>query len=165
MRRIVLFVLSYGLWLLLTLPKFQEWPVFVVGGVVALLVAIFFGGEFAHRPLSFLNPRRWFWTIVYIPVFMWHMLVANLDVAFRVLHPSCPVKPGIVKVRTNLKTDVAKTFLANSITLTPGTMTVDIDDDILYVHWIDVGSKSDDIEENTKQISAKFEKYLRRIFE
>jgi multicomponent Na+:H+ antiporter subunit E len=68
-------------------------------------------------------------------------------------------------VRTNLKTDVAKTFLANSITLTPGTMTVDIDDDILYVHWIDVGSKSDDIEENTKQISAKFEKYLRRIFE
>lgn len=165
MRRIVLFVLSYGLWLLLTLPNFHDWPVFVVGAVVALIVAIFFGGEFSHRPLAFLNPRRWFWAIVYIPVFLWHMLVANLDVAFRVLHPSCPVKPGIVKIRTNLKTDVAKTFLANSITLTPGTMTVDMDDDIMYVHWIDVGTRSDDIDENTKQISAKFEKYLRRIFE
>lgn len=165
MRRIVLFVFSYGLWLLLTLPSGQDWPVFVVGAVIALLVAVFLGGRFTTKPLSFLNPRRWFWGIVYIPVFLWHMLVANLDVAFRVLHPACPVKPGIVKVRTSLKTEVAKTFLANSITLTPGTMTVDIEEDILYVHWIDVGGDWENIDHNTKAIAAKFERYLRRIFE
>lgn len=164
MRRVVLFVLSYGLWLLLTLPG-GDWPVYVVGAVLALLVAIFFGGEFTHRPLSFLNPRRWFWGIIYIPVFFWHMLVANLDVAFRVLHPACPVKPGIVKVKTALKTDTARAFLANSITLTPGTMTVDVDEDVLYVHWIDVFGDGEDIEANTKVIVAKFEKYLMRIFE
>lgn len=165
MRRVVLFVLSYGLWLLLTLPTGSNWPVYVVGAVIALLVAIFFGGDFTHRPVSFLNPKRWFWGLVYVPVFMWHMLVANLDVAFRVLHPACPVKPGIVKVRTSLKTDVAKAFLANSITLTPGTMTVDVEDDILYVHWIDVAGDGEDIEVNTRTIVMKFEKYLRRIFE
>lgn len=165
MRRIVLFIFAYGLWLLLTLPSGQDWPVFVAGGVVAVLTAIFFGGEFSHRPLSFLNPRRWFWGILYIPVFLWHMLVANLDVAFRVLHPDCPVRPGIVKVRTALKTDVARAFLANSITLTPGTMTIDIDEDILYVHWIDVFEDGENIEANTKAIAADFEKYLRRIFE
>lgn len=163
MRRIVLFVLSYGLWLLLSWPN--HWIVFVVGAVVALLAAIFFGGKFTHKPLSFLNPRRWFWGIVYVPVFLWHMLIANFDVAFRVLHPRCPVKPGIVKVRTSLTTDTGKAFLANSITLTPGTMTVDVDGEYLYVHWIDVGDDWENIEANTREISAKFEKYLRRIFE
>jgi multicomponent Na+:H+ antiporter subunit E len=165
MRRVVLFVLGYGLWLLLTLPTGKDWPVFIVGAVVAGLTAFFFGGDFTRRPLSFLNPRRWFWMIVYIPIFLWHMLVANLDVAFRVLHPKCPVKPGIVKVKTALKTDVAKAFLANSITLTPGTMTVDVDEDVLYIHWIDVAGDGEDQEVNTKAIAAKFEKYLRRIFE
>ncbi len=163
MRRVLLLILAYGLWLLLTLPK--TWQGYAVGGFIAILTAILFGGNFTHRPLSFLNPRRWFWAILYIPVFLWHMLIANLDVAFRVLHPACPVKPGIVKVKTSLKTDIAKAFLANSITLTPGTMTVDIDNDILYVHWIDVYNKGEDIEANTQAISAKFEKYLRRIFE
>lgn len=163
MRRITLFVFAYGFWLLLTLPG--HWAVFVTGAVIALLAAIFFGGEFTHHSLSFLNPRRWLWAIIYIPVFFWHMLVANLDVAFRVLHPRCPVKPGIVKVRTELKTDVAKAFLANSITLTPGTMTIDVDEDVLYVHWIDVVKGGEDVEANTKAIAAKFEKYLRRIFE
>jgi multicomponent Na+:H+ antiporter subunit E len=55
-------------------------------------------------------------------------------------------------------------MLANSITLTPGTMTVDMTDDgYLYVHWINV--KSDDIEEATRHIVSKFEGVLRRIFE
>ncbi len=163
MRRIVFFVIGYGMWLLLSMPK--RWEVFVAGGVVVFLATLLYGGDFAHRPLSFLNPRRWFWAALYVPVFLWHMLVANLDVAFRVLNPKCPVKPGIVKVKTELKTDIAKAFLANSITLTPGTMTIDVDDDILYVHWIDVGDEPENVKHNTAEISAKFEKYLRRIFE
>jgi multicomponent Na+:H+ antiporter subunit E len=68
-------------------------------------------------------------------------------------------------VKTKLKRDSALTMLANSITLTPGTLTVDVDVDnqILYVHWIYV--KSTDIEQTTKDIGGRFEKLLEEIFE
>jgi multicomponent Na+:H+ antiporter subunit E len=91
--------------------------------------------------------------------------MANIDVAYRVLHPALPIKPGIVKVKTSLKTDTALTFLANSITLTPGTMSVDIDTDngFLYVHWINVKDK--DVEAATKIIVERFENILAKIFE
>ena len=82
---------------------------------------------------------------------------------YRVIHPKMPVKPGIVKVKSSLKTDIGKVFLANSITMTPGTITVDIIDDYFYVHWIYVYSKDPAI--YTQKILGRFEKYLKRIFE
>ncbi len=89
---------------------------------------------------------------------------ANLDVVYRALHPKMPINPGIVKIKTELTTESGITALANSITLTPGTLTVDLTDDgFLYVHWINV--KSDDIEEATKHIAYKFEWFLKKIFE
>ena len=92
---------------------------------------------------------------------------ANLDVVYRALHPKMPIKPGIVKIKTNLKTDSGITALANSITLTPGTLTVDLtrqgEDNFLYVHWINV--KSSDIEQATEFIARRFEWFLMRIFE
>jgi multicomponent Na+:H+ antiporter subunit E len=98
-------------------------------------------------------------------LFIWECIKANIDVAYRVLHPSLPINPGIIKIKTNLKSDTALTFLANSITLTPGTMTVDIDGDngILYIHWIDVKAK--ETEAATQTISERFEKVLAKIFE
>nr|NIO61347.1 hypothetical protein [Gammaproteobacteria bacterium] len=64
-----------------------------------------------------------------------------------------------------LQSDIAMTLLANSITLTPGTMSVDVDQDnsVLYVHWIDV--RSPDIESATRNIVERFEKILQKIFE
>ena len=90
---------------------------------------------------------------------------ANIDVAWRVIHPDIPIKPGIVKLKTTLKSETGLTFLANSITLTPGTLSVDIDqkNGFLYVHWIDVKDK--DTEAATRIIVERFEKILRRIFE
>ena len=79
------------------------------------------------------------------------------------LHPDLPINPGIVKILTGLSSDMGKSFLANSITLTPGTLTVDIDGEYLYVHWINVTTQ--DIEEASKIISGRFEKIIRRIFE
>ncbi|HID94139.1 MAG TPA: Na+/H+ antiporter subunit E, partial [bacterium (Candidatus Stahlbacteria)] len=63
----------------------------------------------------------------------------------------------------SLKKDISKTFLANSITLTPGTMTVDIDGEYLYIHWIWV--QDERVEEATKIVAGRFEKFIRRIFE
>ena len=74
------------------------------------------------------------------------------------------VEKMIVKIKTNLKTDSGITALANSITLTPGTMTVDLTDDgYLYIHWINV--QSDDVEQATKIIANTFEWFIKRIFE
>jgi multicomponent Na+:H+ antiporter subunit E len=75
-----------------------------------------------------------------------------------------PIRPGIVKVKTSLKTATAITLLANSITLTPGTLTIEATGDgYLYVHWINV--KSTNVEEASKHIVRRFEWYLKRIFE
>ena len=110
-----------------------------------------------------ISPRRLFWLLVYIPYFFYYLLKANFDVLYRVLHPDLPINPGIVKILTGLSSDMGKSFLANSITLTPGTLTVDIDGEYLYVHWINVTTQ--DIEEASKIISGRFEKIIRRIFE
>ena len=90
------------------------------------------------------------------------MIKANLDVAKRVIDPSLPINPAIVEISTDLKSNQAKLFLANSITLTPGTLTVDIVEDKLYVHWIDL--TAEDPAEQKKIISEKFEKLLEGVF-
>jgi multicomponent Na+:H+ antiporter subunit E len=66
------------------------------------------------------------------------MAQANIDVAYRVL--TGRINPAIVKISPRLKTDMSLTILANSITLTPGTLSVDVDEETndLYVHWINV---------------------------
>ena len=110
-----------------------------------------------------LNPIRWLWGIIYIPVLVWECIKANFDVAYRVIHPGLPINPGIVRVKTNLKTAIAKAILANSITMTPGTLTVDIASDNLYIHWINV--KSLDTDQATKRIVSRFEKLLTKVFE
>jgi len=161
MRYIVYFILGFGFWLLLTLSVHLDH--LIAGAVVVFIGTIIFGGYFTERPAKFLQIHRLFWIIVYIPVFLWYMFRANIDVAYRVLHPERPIKPGIVKIKTDLKTDIAKVFLANSITLTPGTMTCEIDGDYLYIHWIWV--QSGYIDKASKIIARPFEKYLRRIFE
>ena len=160
-RRVAYFVVGFAVWMLLVYTfHYQE----VIAGIgVALLTAAFFGQYAPVKPGHLLNPVRWFWLLVYIPVFAYMCLKSNIDVALRVLSPGLQIKPGIVKIRTTLKSDVARVFLANSITLTPGTMTVEIKDDVLYIHWIEVGAT--DIETASRAIIGPFEYFLARIFD
>jgi multicomponent Na+:H+ antiporter subunit E len=161
--KIILFIIGFLVWLLLNWrPDEQE---IIIGALAAALVAYLTGGLFTTRPHLFRHVSRYLWFLYYIPVFIWECVKANIDVAFRVIHPAKPLNPGIVKVKTSLKNDTALTFLANSITLTPGTLTVDVDkkNGILYIHWIDVKSK--DIEKATETIVKKFENILKKIFE
>jgi multicomponent Na+:H+ antiporter subunit E len=99
---------------------------------------------------------------IYAVVLFVEIIKANFDVAYRVIHPKIPIKPGIVIIKTELKQDFAKMLLANSITLTPGTFTLDVVGDKLLIHWINV--QSEDEVEATKIIGERFEKYLRVIF-
>ena len=161
--KLVLFIIGFIVWSLLTWPlDFQH---LVAGLLVAGFVAFITGDLFTRRPHHFGHITRYLWFCYYVPMFLWECLKANIDVALRVLNPKLPINPGIVKVKTTLKSDTALTFLANSITLTPGTFCVDIDAEkgILYIHWIDV--KTQDIDKATELIVANFEKILKKIFE
>ncbi len=163
-RKIILFFLAILLWCALNwVPDIQH---VIVGIFVAYLVAVLTGDLFISRPHILGHPQRYFYFLfVYLPVFLWECFKANIDVAYRVLHPALPIRPGIVKVKTKLRADTALTFLANSITLTPGTMSVDIDKDkgFLYIHWINV--KETDVDKATEAIVRRFEKILEKIFE
>ena len=161
MKRVILFIVAYILWLLLTWTL--NWQHLLVGVAVAFLVASLFGNIFVQQPRKCFEPKRYGWFLVYLPLFLWECMKANIDVAYRVLHPRMPINPGIVKVKTTLKSDIAKTCLANSITMTPGTLSVDIKDEYLYIHWINVRSK--EMEQATELIIGRFEPILKRIFD
>ncbi len=162
MRRLIYFVLGFVVWLLLTWSVNLQ--VVIAGLIASTLAAILFHEMLPREHHVFISPVRVFWFLVYVPVFFYYMLKANLDVVYRALHPKMPIKPGIVKIKTNLNTESAITALANSITLTPGTLTVDLTDDgFLYIHWINV--KSDDVEQATRFIARRFEWFLKKIFE
>ena len=164
--RLTVFIFSTLIWFALTnIMDVQE----VVAGLVLSFIVSMIAGHFLittekSKPLHL----RIFSSVKYFFVFLLELMKANIHVAYIVLHPMLPIKPGIVKVKTNLSKDSARTMLCNSITLTPGTMTVDINPDTneIYIHWIDVVSKDPhDCEENTKNISLVFEKLLMEVFE
>lgn len=75
--------------------------------------------------------------IVYAILYLKDIALANIDVAYRVLHPRMPINPKIIEYQSTLQSDFALTALANSITITPGTVTVDIINGRLIVHTID----------------------------
>ena len=138
----------------------------LLAGAVVVVLSVLIMKELTGREgKCLLNPVRLFWLVVYTGFLAYYVVKANLDVAYRVLHPKLLIRPGIVKVKTSLRSAAAITALSNSITLTPGTLSVDIDRDngILYVHWINVRAK--DVETATKDIVERFEKILSKIFD
>jgi multicomponent Na+:H+ antiporter subunit E len=161
--RIIVFVLAYLTWLALTgIKSSQE---IISGLVFAILVSIAAGHFFITTEKSAHLLRRTYFFILYIIRFIWEMIKANLHVAYLVIHPFKPIRPGIVKIKTLLTKDSALTVLSNSITLTPGTLTVDINKEAgeIYIHCIDVHTEN--IEDNTKKIGSKFESILKEVFE
>ncbi len=161
--RIITFTISLLLWLLLSFSL--DIQHLAAGIFISLIVASMMGDMFTGEAHKWFEIRRYFWFLVYIFLFIWECIKANIDVASRVLNPRLPIRPGIVKIKTGLKTETALAFLANSITLTPGTISVDVDKEkgVLYIHWIDV--KTEDINEAARIISSRFERILKEVFE
>lgn len=160
-------ILSYLLYLVLTMGSgdIGLWSSaeLIVGIPVALIAGLAGGKVFGeYIPGSLLNPVKWgmFLYYVFVPFFI-AMAKANIDVATRVF--TGKINPGIVKIKTGLKRDLSLTFLANSITLTPGTLSVDVDEaeNDLYVHWIDVKNT----EPEPAEICGDFPDWARRIAE
>ena len=134
----------------------------IIGALTSMIISYLSIRLFTCCTISIFNPVKIFYMIWYLIVFLMALINSNLDVARRVLTPSLPINPGIVKFKTKLTTNYSKMVLANSITLTPGTLTIDIVDDTFYIHWIDV--KTTDPEKAFTDIAEQFEKILLKIF-
>jgi len=167
MNRLVLFILLFFFWVMLTwtaeAPRLAYLQDVGVGLAVATLVT-WAMGEPVGEAARWLEPRRYGWGVVYLGVLAAYVVKANFEVAYRVLHPGMPIRPGIVRVKTRLRQPAARTILGNSITLCPGTLTVDIwEDGTMMVHCIYV--RSTDEKEASRQILGRFEWFIERILE
>jgi multicomponent Na+:H+ antiporter subunit E len=159
MKFITTFIVLLTVYLLLAGFMVDE---LIVGALVSLIVTIIIA-KYVNYQIDYKLPYRLLvFVFVYLPLFIWKLVLANIDVARRVLSPKIPLNPGFVKIPTDLKGDFAKLTLANSITLTPGTLSIDVEDEHIYVHTVDVKGK--DEAENKKNISSAFEKVLEVIF-
>jgi len=109
---------------------------FTLGVISCLLVA-----HFSHDLLFYEGgPADWAHgfarVLCYVPWLFWQIILANLQVAYVVLHPRMLdlIDPHLVRFKTHLKRPISKVTFAQSITLTPGTITVSIDDDEFTVY-------------------------------
>lgn len=161
------FALAFLVYLVLTIPSgpLGLWSLdeLLAGAVISLLVALV-----SYRLLwergggRLLQPWRWALFLVYLlgPFFL-AMAKANLDVAYRVI--TGRIRPGIVRFNPGLRTDAGRTFLANSITLTPGTLTLEVDEATgdFYVHWINVRN----VDPTPEEVCGPFPKWAKVVAE
>jgi multicomponent Na+:H+ antiporter subunit E len=140
----------------------------VLFGLVLSLITGFISRKiFVKDNFRMLHPKRWGYFIAYLfgPFFV-SLAKANFDVAYRVITGN--IRPGIVRISPDLKNDLSISMLANSITLTPGTLSVDIDEKTndLFIHWINIDEKALKKKPvDCKYVCGNFPTWIRRIAE
>ena len=124
--RIVLFAL---LWWILTEGAMYSW---LVGMPVVLFAALASGVLLPGTSWSLPGILR------FVPFFLWHSLRGGVDVAGRALHPRLPISPGLLKHQWRLPTGLPRVFMANTVSLLPGTLSAELDEEFLQVHVLDL---------------------------
>ncbi len=152
MRLLFWTVLLFVMWMILT-SNFQISNI-IIGLGVSFSVALLYLKLFTHKAFEFISPV---WFMVYLYVLLKNLILSNIQISKRILRPDMKLSPAIVAVKTNLESDWKKLLLANSITLTPGTLTLDIKDDILFIHVIEYheGADKENITKEFEDIIAK----------
>jgi multicomponent Na+:H+ antiporter subunit E len=123
--RIVLFAL---LWWILTEGAMSSWLV----GVPVVAFAVLASGALLPRISWSLSG-----IIGFIPFFLWRSLYGGVDVARRALHPRMPISPGMIDHRWRLPPGLPRVFMANTVSLLPGTLSAELDEAYLRVHVLD----------------------------
>jgi multicomponent Na+:H+ antiporter subunit E len=155
---VLTFFICLLLWLLLTASFALD--ELVSGTIISLVISLI-----SAPKMKILNGLRFHLGFIlgllrYLAYFFVALFKANFDLAKRVLSPNMNIHPRMVEIETTMQSDLGKLFLANSITLTPGTLTVDVYHNRMLVHWIDC-PKNVDIETTTHAVVSKFEDYLK----
>lgn len=153
-------VVSFLLYLLLT--GSVAGAELIAGAVIALVAAALMS---ALPPLGsgILNPARIARAVAYLPYFLWKVVEANLSLAWIVIRPSLPIAPSVVRAKTSLASAPGKLLLTSSVTLTPGTLSVDVDGDDIYIHCVTADDRL--LADPSTAILAPFEKRLKGVTE
>ncbi len=146
------FILLFVVWIGLTNAiDIQE---LFIGAIVAYIIARFFTPK-QDIDLKFFAKKY----IKFIPMFVKSLIKSNIEVARIVLNPKLPINTGIVKLKTSLESDYDKLLLANAITLTPGTITIELkSNNNLYIHMLNIKNKDRRVLQ--KEIIDEIEKAL-----
>jgi multicomponent Na+:H+ antiporter subunit E len=124
----LVFAACLALWLVLS---GHPTPLHLAQGVLAAALVAYLNRDLELLSASVRCGPRF---LAYIPWLIKEIVVANVQVTRIVLHPRLPMDPAVVRFRTRLTGDLAVTTFANSITLTPGTVTIDVDEREFVVH-------------------------------
>jgi len=144
------FILLFIVWIALTNSfEIQE---LLVGVVVAFVVTLLFTDK--AKSLNLIAVIKKY--LKFIPFFIKELISSNIEVAKIVLSKDIKLDSKIVPLKTTLENDYDKLLLSNSITLTPGTLTLHLEGDEILVHILD----TKDIDNPQKDIIEKFEKYI-----
>lgn len=130
----------------------------VITGLIVSFIAALMLTRFINLPFKYLNPMRWIFALIYLPFFIVEVVKANLRIALIVLNPKLPISPELKTGKTKLKSPHSKLLLSSSITLTPGTLTVDVNEDELQIHCVST-------DKSAEEIMRPFEKFIKRITE
>jgi multicomponent Na+:H+ antiporter subunit E len=127
----------FAIWLLLS----QSYNAFhiVLGLLVSFGVALL---NTDHATSPFEN-IRWSRMLGYLPWLFWRILQSGIHLSFLILHPRLPIDPKLIRYHTNLQEQAGIVLLGNSITLTPGTITAEVNSNELIVHAMDDKSAAD----------------------
>jgi multicomponent Na+:H+ antiporter subunit E len=155
---VTLFVLNILLAIAWTALTGRFTPINLILGFVLGYAALWLTQRSEERTHYFGRVRR---IIGFLFFFMWEVIKANLRVAYDVLSPKQKITPGIIAVPLEAKTDVEITILANLITLTPGTLSLDVSTDrrVLYIHAMYIK----DVEQFRREIKEGLERRLLEV--
>ena len=115
-------------------------PLLLSLGIASVLLVIWLMHRMERKDQS---PARMIFSlefVSYVGWLAWQVLVANIDVARRIWDPDLPIEPSWRKIKVSLKQPLLKTIYANSITLTPGTVTTEVGEDYFVVHALNAAS-------------------------
>jgi len=151
------FFTSYLVWVLLESSLTLQG--LAAGLLVAAIVTVLTGRRAAVFSGLRVSPAAFVGVLKYLGSFAIALVKANIDLAARVLNPALPIRPAVVEVETRLQSPLGRLLLANSITLTPGTLSVEYNDNRLLVHWV-YCPPGEDLAAATRDIAAGFENHL-----
>jgi multicomponent Na+:H+ antiporter subunit E len=127
-------LVMFSFWILLS-GEFTF--ILITSGVVASLIVAYLSHDlFIGKPDLKTEIGRVFKFIVYLPWLLWEIILANFEIAYLVLNPKPLIDPQLVRFKNDLKTDLGLVTLAHSITLTPGTVTVEATKEEFVIHAI-----------------------------
>ena len=157
---LITFLSLLGAWLLLTfsLDPFS----ILLGAVFAFAISLFSYDLFIDRYTRLESGISGLirFLLTYFFVLLKEIYLASIIVVYQVI--TLDISPGLVKIKTGLRSDFGQVVLANSITLTPGTATVDVSDDHLLVHWLKIETRNS--HKAAEDIKGNYEIILKRIF-